>query len=217
MKKILSVFMILLLTAILIPGCTAITSTPTTSSTSSSPSADSDLPDGMGRLVVNITDPPVPLENVEVSFENLEIHKAGGSWIIIPMENDTFQLLDLDGVTELLASHIVEAGIYTQIRLDVATVLIWVTGDETPHEARVPSGTIKLVGSFEVTEGEQTEVTVDINGAKSVETGNGEYIFRPVVKLLIPDSAKPSDDEEGNGETTVPTALKQPKDDLLVS
>jgi len=173
MKKILSVFMILLLTAILIPGCTAITSTPTTSSTSSSPSADSDLPDGMGRLVVNITDPPVPLENVEVSFENLEIHKAGGSWIIIPMENDTFQLLDLDGVTELLASHIVEAGIYTQIRLDVATVQIWVTGDETPHEARVPSGTIKLVGSFEVTEGEQTEVTVDINGAKSVETGTG--------------------------------------------
>jgi len=45
------------------------------------------------------------------------------------MENDTFELLDLDGVTELLASQIVEAGIYTQIRLDIATVQIWVTGD----------------------------------------------------------------------------------------
>jgi hypothetical protein len=163
----------------------------------------------MGRLVINITDPPVPLENVEVSFENLEIHKAGGPWTTIPMDNDTFELLDLDGVTELLASHIVEAGVYTQIRLDVATVQIWVIGDETPHEARVPSDKIKLVGSFQVTDGEQTEITVDINGAKSVQTGNGEYIFRPVVKLLIPESAKPSDEEEENGETeTVPTALK---------
>lgn len=208
MKKLLSVLMILLLTAILIPGCTVITLTPTTASTSSSTSSDLGLPDGMGRLVINITDPPVPLESVEVSFEKLEIHKAGGPWTTIPMDNDTFELLDLDGVTELLASHIVEAGVYTQIRLDVATVQIWVTGDETPHEARVPSNKIKLVGSFQVTDGGETEITVDINGAQSVQTDNGEYIFRPVVKLLIPESAKPSEEEE-NGETeTVPTALK---------
>lgn len=210
MKKFLSVIMILLLAAILISGCTAITSTLPISSTSSSPSADSDLPDGMGRLVINITDPPVPLENVEVQFKYLDIHKAGEPWTRIKMENDTFYLLDLDGVTALLASNTVEAGVYTQIRLVIATVRIWVTGDDgTAHEARVPSGMIKLVGSFEVIEGEQTEVTVDINGAKSVQTGNGEYIFRPVVKLLIPESAKPSDDEEDNGATeTVPTALK---------
>ena len=209
MKKFLSVFMILLLTVILIPGCTAITSTPTTSSTLNSPSSDSDLPAGMGRLIINITDPPVPLENVEVRFKYLEIHKAGGPWMQITMENDTFYLLDLDGVTELLASHTVEAGVYTQIRLGLATVRIWVTGDETPHEARVPSDKIKLVGSFEVTDGGETEITVDINGAQSVQTGNGVYIFRPVVKLLIPESAKPSDEEEENGETeTVPTALK---------
>ena len=76
---------------------------------------------------------------------------------------------------------------------------IRVTMDETPHEARVPSDKIKLVGSFQVTNGGETEITVDINGAKSVQTGNGEYIFSPVVKLLIPKSAKPSDeDEESN-------------------
>jgi hypothetical protein len=165
----------------------------------------------MGRLVINITDPPVPLENVEVSFfPYLWIHKAGGPWTSIEMENDTFDLLDLDGVTELLASHTAEAGVYTQIRLYLDTVWIWINGDATPHEARVPSGMIKLVGSFQVPDGGVTEIIVDINGAQSVQTGNdGEYIFRPVVKLLIPESAKPSDDEEENGETeTVPTALK---------
>jgi hypothetical protein len=210
MKKILSSFVILLLTTtVFISGCTAIPSTQTITSTSSYSPSDSDLPVGMGRLTINITDPPVPLENVEVSFENLEIHKAGGPWTTIPMDNDTFELLDLDGVTELLASYMVEAGVYTQIRLDIATVQIWVTGDETPHEARIPSNKIKLVGSFKVVEGEDTEITVDINGAQSVQTGNGEYIFRPVVKLLIPESAKPSDeDAEDNGETeTVPAEL----------
>lgn len=203
MKNLVTVFIVLLLTTILIPGCTPITSKPTISSTSSLSPSDSDLPAGMGRLVINITDPPVPLENVEVSFENLEIHKAGGPWTIIPMENDTFELLDLDGVTEVLADYTVEAGVYTQIRLDIVAVQIWVTGDETPHEARVPSGKIKLVGSFQVTDGGETEITVDINGAKSVETGNGEYIFRPVVKLLIPESAKPSEEEGDSTETQI--------------
>lgn len=210
MKKFLTAFLVVLIAAALIPGCTPITSTPAISSSSSLSPSDFDLPEGMGKLIINITDPPVPLENVEVSFESLEIHKAGGPWMIIPMENDTFELLDLDGVTELLASQIVEAGVYTQIRLSLATVQIWINGDETPHEARIPSGTIKLVGSFYVIDGGETEITVDINGAQSVETGNGEYIFRPVVKLLIPDSAKPGEEEETNDGTTetVPTALK---------
>ncbi|UCE97795.1 MAG: DUF4382 domain-containing protein [Dehalococcoidia bacterium] len=194
MIKYLSLFMVLVLAAILLPGCTVLTSTPTNSSLENS------MEEGMGRLVINITDPPVPLENVKVSFEYLEVHKSGGPWTRIEMENDTFELLDLDGVTELLASQIVEVGIYTQLRLGISTVQIWITGDETPHEARVPSGTIKLVGSFKVLEGGITEITVDINGAQSVQAGNGEYIFRPVVKLLIPDSAKPG--EEENGETT---------------
>lgn len=194
MKKVLPFFIVLLLISVLIPGCTLTTST-------STPSSASSLPDGMGKLVINITDPPVPLENVEVSFENLEIHKAGGPWTTIPMDNDTFELIELEGVTELLASHIVEAGIYTQIRLDVGTVQVSVTGDETAHEARVPSDKIKLVGSFEVVEGEETEITIDINGAKSVQTGKGEYIFRPVVKLLIPESAKPGNEENDEVET----------------
>ena len=207
MKSSISFFLILLLIAALIPGCSLITSTPTASSTVDYSPTIPSLSE-MGRLVINITDPPVPLENVEVSFENLEIHKDGGPWTTIPMDNDTFELLDLDGVTEVLADYIVEAGIYTQIRLHIATVQIWVNGDETPHEARIPSGTIKLVGSFKVVEGGETEVTVDINGAQSVQTGNGEYIFRPVVKLLIPDSAKPSEEDEGdNSETETATVL----------
>ncbi len=209
MKKLLSVLMILLLTAVLTPGCTAITSTPTTPSTSSLSPSDFDLPDGMGRLVVNVTDPPPPdMDSVMVEVENLEVHKAGGSWITVAEDMEPFDLKLLEDRVDLLATAIVDAGIYTQIRLDVESVTIWIEGEE--HIARVPSGNIKLVGSFEVVAGEETEVTLDFIGAESViVTGNGEYIFKPVIKLLIPESAKPGDEEEDNVETeTVPTALK---------
>jgi hypothetical protein len=206
MKKFLSVLMFLLLTAILIPGCNVITSTPTTSSTPGLPSSGSDLPDGMGRLVVNVTDPPPPdMDSVMVKVENLEVHKAGGSWATVAEDMEPFDLKLLEDRVDLLATAIVDAGIYTQIRLDVESVAIWVEGEE--HIAKVPSGNIKLVGSFEVVDGEETEVTLDFIGAESVTvTGNGEYIFKPVIKLLIPESAKPSEEEntqtpEGTTET----------------
>jgi hypothetical protein len=197
-----AILVTLLLTSTLILGCSPVTSTPTISSMSSLLPPDSDLPHGMGRLVVNVTDPPPPdLESVMVIVKNLEVHKAGGLWTVVAEDMEPFDLKLLEDRVDLLATAIVDAGIYTQIRLDVESVTIWVTGDETPHEAKVPSGKIKLVGSFVVIEGEESEVTLDFIGAESVNiTGDGKYIFKPVIKLIIPESAKPS--EEGNDEAT---------------
>ena len=203
MKKLLSVFIILLLTAILMPGCDAATSTPTTSISSGEALSSTDLPDGMGKLVVNVTDPPPPdMDSVMVEVKNLEVHKAGGGWTTVAEDEDMepFDLVSLEDRVELLATAIVDAGIYTQIRLDIKSVTIWVKGED--YTAKVPSSKIKLVGSFEVIDDGETEVTLDFIGAESVMvTGNGEYIFRPVVKLLIPQSSKP-----GNGETGTATS-----------
>lgn len=208
MKKLVSIILILLLTAALTPGCTAITSTPATSMFPS----DSDLPDRMGRLVVNVTDPPPPdMDSVMVKVENLEVHKAGGIWTTVAEDMEPFDLKLLEDRVDLLATAVVEAGIYTQIRLDIESVIIWVEGEE--HIAKVPSGKIKLVGSFEVVGGEETEVTLDFIGAESVNvTGKGEYIFKPVIKLLIPKSAKP-----GNGEKeTLSAALETSENGALI-
>ena len=191
MKKVLSFMIALFLVSMLVPGCTFTASSPT-----------SGLPAGMGKLVVNVTDPPPPdMDSVMVEVEKLEVHKAGGTWTTVAENMEPFDLKILEDREELLASAIVDAGIYTQIRLDVVSVTIWVDGEE--HIAKVPSGKIKLVGSFEVVDGEETEVTLDFIGAQSVNvTGTGEYIFKPVIKLLIPESAKP-----GNGESETLSAL----------
>jgi len=205
MKKVFTLSMVLLLLTISIAGCTFTMSTPTTTSSLQSSAAVSGLPDGMGKLTFLVMDPPPPdMEHIWVDVKNLEIHKAGEGWTTIAVDMEPFDLKGIVDIPSFLADEIVEAGIYTQIRLEVESVVIEV-GEEEPYEshtARVPSGTIKLVGCFEVVEGQETEITIDFNGEKSVNvTGKGEYIFKPVIKLLIPESAKPCDDQDGDVET----------------
>ncbi len=160
-----------------------------------------------GKLTVMVKDPPPPdMAHIWVDVSGLEVHKAGGNWTTIAVDMEPFDLKSIIDIPAFLADNIVEAGIYTQIRLEVVSVNIEV-GSQEPyevHEARIPSGNIKLVGAFEVREGEETQVTIDFNGEKSVNvTGNGQYMFKPVVKLLVPESARPSgenDQNDGNDE-----------------
>ena len=200
MKIGLIIGLTLLLLSTLIPGCTG--------------SQTSNLPDGMGKLVINVTDPPPPeMDSVIVEVGTLEVHKAGGPWTTVAEAEDMepFDLKLLDDRVKILATAIVDTGIYTQIRLDIESVTIWVDGEDYP--AKVPSGKIRLVGSFEVFDVEDTQVTLDFIGAESIiETGDGEYIFKPVIKLIIPESAKPGDGEEG----TLSAVLEQSETGALI-
>jgi len=173
---------------------------------------------GTGKLTVLVKDPPAPeVARIWVDVANLEVHKAGGTWQTIQLDMEPFDLKAIVDLPAFLADNIVEAGIYTQIRLDVASVIVE-TGTQEPyeiHQAEVPSGKIRLVGAFEVIEGGETQITIDFNGEKSLNvTGNDKYIFKPVVKLLIPDSAKPSggdgdDDDNGDEAQTLAAVTTQ--------
>ncbi|MBN1370148.1 MAG: DUF4382 domain-containing protein [Dehalococcoidaceae bacterium] len=179
-----------------LPAHTTSTTNPTTAP------LDGTATPGTGKLIVMVKDPPAPeVARIWVDVANLEIHRAGGTWQIVQVDMEPFDLKAIVELPAFLAENIVEAGIYTQIRLDVANVVVE-TGTQEPYEIQqveVPSGRIRLVGAFEVVEGGETRITIDFNGEKSLNvTGNDKYIFKPVVKLLIPDSAKPSGDS-GNG------------------
>ena len=173
MKKYLVIVAVLALAATLVVGCEGVSSATA-------------LPPGMGMLKIYVTDPPPPdMEEVLVTIKSLEIHKDGGSWETVDEDTHQFNLLDLIGIQEFLASKVVGAGRYTQIRLDIEKVEIKLVGEEDYHYAKVPSGKIKLVGTFVVPENGVMEITLDFNGEKSVlVTGNGEYHFKPVIKLL---------------------------------
>jgi hypothetical protein len=216
MKTSYVVFTVFLLLSMLIIGCTAevsssvpTVSTPTTSvtsqgvatpttpatnpgtSTPTSPTAMA-LPSGMGMLQVYVTDPPPPdMEKILVDVKNLQVHRTGGGWFTIDENPGSFNLRELEGIQEYLTGKIVDVGKYTQIRLEVVSVNI--TVDSVVHSAKVPSGEIKLVGNFEVADGSTTTITLDFNGKESVNvTGNNQYIFKPVVKLLVSEPSPSS-------------------------
>jgi hypothetical protein len=59
-------------------------------------------------------------------------------------------------------------------------------------EAKVPSGTIKLVRPVEIRAGEKTVATFDFDAEKSVVvSGADNIIFQPVVKLLVRKGDEP--------------------------
>ena len=179
------------------------TSAPTTSpapipAATAAPDADA-TPDGAttGSLQLRVTDAPGDATAVLVTVSSVQVNVQDApdddaSWITVVEGPETFDLVALDGVEAILGESELAAGKYGQIRLEVGEVEI-VTPEGT-LTARVPSGTLKLVGGFVIEAGAVTGVTIDFDLDKSlVRQGNGGFLFKPVVKLIITEPGAPLD------------------------
>ncbi|MFQ5996768.1 MAG: DUF4382 domain-containing protein, partial [Dehalococcoidales bacterium] len=156
----------------------------------------------MGTIKILVTDPPPPqaVDNVTVQVAKIEVHRAGGpdsGWITIVDEPRSFDLMQLVGGKMLdLGGKEVNAGTYTQVRMEITQATVIVGGVE--HDAKLPSGRLKFVRPFQVEEDGTTELLLDFDGQKSVHvTGKGRYMLKPVVKLFVPKHASPP---EGKGK-----------------
>ena len=104
---------------------------------------------GNGRLVVNVTDAPFPvefIESAEVTITKVEIRKAGDGipdgtpFSVIWEGSEVFNLLELrNGVVEELLDLEIPAGEYDLIRLYVDEASLKVKDGET-YSVKVPSG-----------------------------------------------------------------------------
>jgi len=163
-----------------------------------------------GTIEVRVTDKPPEYGNIEAievtvvdseEEEGVAVHKAAteedgeGKWWPIPIKGENpFELLALKevGVDALLGWNTVPAGKYTQIRMTIEKVEIYFEGEANPVEAELPSGKLKFVRPFEVVDGETTIILLDFIADKSVTiTGQGDVIFKPVVKLVVSGKEKP--------------------------
>jgi len=167
----------------------------------------------VGRLIVNITDAPSSpeIDEVWLTITGLQVHLAGsedteeeeesetgnnGGWIDVVLKDDLvaptdeirFNLLTLqNGLQEEMAEGNLDPGTYTQLRMDVKKVELHIKGAPALQyeDAKLPSNVLKFVHPFEIVDGEDTELLFDFDALKSVnETGNGKYIFKPVIKLM---------------------------------
>jgi len=167
--------------------------------------------DGSGRLVVNITDAPFPIdmvESAEVTITKLEIRKAGdGISDACPFEviwegSETFNLLDLrNGVVDELLDIEIPADQYDLLRLYVDEAGLKVMDGES-YTVKVPSGSqtgIKIFISpgLVVEGGLTTELILDFDLSNSfVMQGNLNspagikgFIFKPVIRAVNNSSA----------------------------
>lgn len=183
----------LLLLAACVPGPAEITTTPTP--TPEQPAPGPAPVAQLGTIEIRATDPPPPgVSSANVTLTKVEVHLASANtsdntsgWITVIADNVTFNLFDVIDDFVVLGSANVTPGKYTQIRMEVVSV-VGLTSEDPPREyqATVPSGKLKIVKPFEVGEGGTTTLTLDFNGDKSlIETGQGKFLFKPVIKLAI--------------------------------
>ncbi len=141
-----------------------------------------------GQVVFSIIDAATNLSNISainLSLDGLALHSTSTGWTTISTATQTFDLLALKagGQASLLASTTLPIGTYDQIRLMVSSVTV-TTKNGSTTEAKVPSGELQLNGPVVVTETGQTSVNLDFLADASLHlTGNGLYIFAPVVKV----------------------------------
>ena len=97
--------------------------------------------------------------------------------------NETFDLLQIQGIEEVLAVTELEPGKYTQIRMTISNVQVKL-GDGNLTDVILPSGKLKFVRPFDIVENQTTALLFDFDAEKSVNVaGSGQIMFKPVVKL----------------------------------
>lgn len=147
-----------------------------------------------GRVVFAITDAAANMSavtSVMVTVDSVSVHSASEGWVTVSSEPQSFDLLKLkaEASQELLADVKLKEGSYQQLRLDISKVVV--VDDKGEHQAKLPSGELKIVGDLVVTAGATSTATFDFIADESLHvTGNGEYILAPVVQLETKEDAE---------------------------
>lgn len=94
----------------------------------------------------------------------------------------TFDLIKIKNVKEFLGSKELDAGRYTQIRLNVDSAKLFLSGQEKSF--KIPSKSIKLINSFLIENGKTKTLTLDFDADKSVHQAGSMYIMRTTIKVI---------------------------------
>ena len=108
-------------------------------------------------------------------------------WYTIVNESQTFDLIALQNVTEILGENNLSAGKYTQVRLTVEQAEITINNSDIieVYDMKIPSKKVKLIKSFWIYENKTTVLTLDFDIYKSVHrTGNNKFIMKPTIKVI---------------------------------
>ncbi len=139
-----------------------------------------------GTFVLQVTDQPSAIDDFDilnVTVSEVMLHKTGEAdsgtnetWITLEPSNHSFDLTTLqEGNVTTIVNESVETGKYTQVRLIVESAKG--IANESMVNVTVPSGMLKVVKPFTITENQTVTFRFDINVVKAGE----EYNVVPVI------------------------------------
>ena len=126
-------------------------------------------PSGRPNLVVNLTDDHTDdVAEVNLFFTSVSakpVNAPAERFLDLGLTTNPQDLLVLQDTAVTLASGVVEPGLYDflMINLDEAQSYLVMTGSDDQVPLQIPSEEIKILGGFEVGEGEATTITLDFD------------------------------------------------------
>jgi hypothetical protein len=140
------------------------------------------------RLEVRLTDAPGDYDEVNVDIQGVQVHSEAGGWRSLEIESGVYNLLELtNGLDVMLGAVELPAGRVSQIRLILGNNNTLKIGDDV-HNLATPSSQqsgLKLNVQAELKEGITYTILLDFDAARSiVQTGNGSYILKPVIRAI---------------------------------
>ena len=141
-----------------------------------------------GTVTLAMTDAPSDeLDALTVTIESATLIGEPGQ-VPIPLDDApiTLNLLDLDGINQILAAASVPAGRYSKLRLQISDAMVTWPGGLTEPVTIVANGKVDLnfQGAIEITDGGATTIQLDFSAGDSLkltETGDGKLILRPQI------------------------------------
>ncbi len=150
-----------------------------------------------GTLIIEVTDAPVDLLELEITVDSVSAHYVEeDQWIPLTLIGEgetevselTFDLLKLKDEIMDLSETTVLGGTYNMIKIHVSYAEATYErkgGDgEVSDVLNVPSDVLKVIVNFEVQNGEETTVLIDIDPNWAAISESDPPNFRPVLKVL---------------------------------
>lgn len=140
---------------------------------------------GMGTLDVSIQDAPAAnFSHVYVTFDQIAVHPAdagnASDWQTMNLTLRTIDLAAVQNVPQIIGNASLQVGEYTQLRIVVKSAEGVMTNGEKVNFT-VPSGELMTADPFNITLGQTTSLTIDIDLARSIVQAGSTWIFTPVL------------------------------------
>jgi hypothetical protein len=159
-------------------------------------------PQGKGRVVFTMADAAADMgavSSVKVTVDKVSVHSESKGWVDVSTVPKTYDLMELKASqeNEVLADTQLDPGTYQQMRLHISKVVV--TDSSGDHEAKLPSGELKIAGGLEVESNSTSTATFDFIADESLHvTGNGQYVMAPVIQVETRSDADVEVESDGH-------------------